>query len=154
MEYQQNLNGHFKKSRFRFFIGILFFLFTVFLIQHRISSGQGFRVWDWIGIVIFLLNGLYHLTGGMGYALENFLGRKSYILIDEEQIHIKTVSKARQVYWTEIATIAYQSGYLRITKKDNRTDLIMVSGVDTSYLFSILAILREFATNKNIRFVG
>jgi hypothetical protein len=154
MEYRQDLNGHFKKSKFQFFIGILFFLFTIFLIHHRISSGQGFRIWDWIGIVIFLLNGLYHLTGGMGYLLENFLGRKSFVHIDEEKFRIRTVGKEHRVFWSDIESIEFKNGYLEISRENNSTRLITLSSIDSTLSQSIVARIKEFATKKNIRFLG
>jgi len=154
MEYRQDLNGHFKKSKFRFFIGILFFLFVIFLIHHRISSGQGFRVWDWIGIVIFSLNALYHLTGGMGYLLEDFLGRKSFVHIDEEKFRIRTVGKEHRVFWSDIESIQFKNGYLKITGENNSTKLIMLSSIDSTLSQSIVSRIKEFAAKKNIRIVG
>lgn len=154
MEYRQDLNGHFKKSKFRFFIGILFFLFIIFLIHHRISFGQGFHIWDWIGIVIFLLNGIYHVTGGMGYLLENFLGRKSFVHMDEEKFRIRTVGKEHRVLWSDIESIEFKNGYLEISRENNSTRLITLSSIDSTLSQSIVARIKEFAAKKNIRFVG
>lgn len=153
MEYRQDLNGHFKKSKFRFFIGILFFLFVIFLIHHRISSGQGFRVWDWIGIVIFLLNGLYHLTGGMGYLLEDFIGRKSFVHIDNDKFRIKTIGKEHVIFWSDTESIEFRNGYLRFSPRKETLLLIQLSVLDDISKIEIVRRIKEIAVSKDIEVV-
>jgi hypothetical protein len=130
MEYQQNLTGHFKKSKFRISIAILSILLPLALILQRIFTKQNILIWNWIWAAFFFIYGVYHIAGGMGYLLENFFGRKSFVHIDDDKFRIKTIGKEHVIFWPETESIEFRNGYLRFSLRKETLLLIQLSVLD------------------------
>ena len=151
MNYSKNLLKGRQKSKFAIVIGILFFMIAISWIPVHLIENGSVSGFDWFFMIIFLLNGLYQTMAGLGYSIDNLIG-KAFIEIDHRVIRIKTgaFDKEHSVSWDEIYSIDYKPNKFIITK-NNKTKLnLTISKLEYSVIQEIKNVISEIANKKEI----
>ena len=155
MEYNQNLYGHYKKSKTQLIFGIFLLLFSISIMFALVFEIYHISSYFWLFVFLNFLFGLMFIAQGKGYIINDFLGRKSFVHINEEQIQIKTINKEKQILWKDIKKInlTFRGGYIKITTEDKPQNLIFVSNIDSEYVLQIKLIIKKIAESKNIELI-
>ncbi|MDR0437307.1 MAG: hypothetical protein LBH22_03270 [Bacteroidales bacterium] len=135
-------------STIRIIFGILFLLLSGSYLFSAVGN-ESSRTWDWISFGVFLLNGIYHLSEGLGYLLG-----KAYILINSELISFKVsvYKKEQSVCWNEIETISYNFyvNKFEIKKTDHTNMILNLSKFEYTTVKKIKETIDHYAKEKNI----
>ena len=109
-----------EKSKLRIVFGVLMIIFSIIIIPVKEVASEELSFLDWGLVVVFALNGILHITEGIGFSSNKLFG-KAFILINNEKITIKTnvFAKEKTIYWSEIKTISYKiNNYSFVTKNE------------------------------------
>jgi len=141
-----------KKSHFRIFLGVLMFLFAIGWIFIIVNENRDITPFDWIYSGIFSLNGVLHLTEGLGYSFESFFG-KAYVLVNSEGFLLKVsvFGKKQYVNWGEIKSVDYKLNKFEIKKTDNTTVTLNLSKFDYVSINEIKKAINDIVKEKNIQ---
>ena len=63
------------KSVFRIILGLIFFAISIGWIADKINDSQIISLFDWAFTGIFALNGLVHITQGLGFSFTKGVGK-------------------------------------------------------------------------------
>lgn len=153
MEYKRDLLTEVKKSKLRVIFGILFFVFSIAWIMIRFIENEPIRTFDWIYSIVFSLNGITHISSGLGYSPERLIG-KAFIQIDGERIKIKlgVFDKEFYINWQDISAIAYKPNVFKIKKRDNTTQVISISKLDFIRTSEIKDVIANISNEKGIEY--
>lgn len=140
-----------KKSKFRIIFGILFLIFTVFILIIESIESEYIRPYDWLLLAIFALSGLTHIIEGLGYSLAKLFG-SAFLLIDEDVINIKkgVFSKEKRLSWSEIKSISYKANNFLFVAADNTMLTLNVSTYEYVFVQQIKEAVNVLATKKGI----
>jgi hypothetical protein len=148
MELKIDLLNREKKSLLRVVFGI-FFITGAFL--WIIFRKEIIKPYDWAFFGIFVLNGVFHLIEGLGYAAESVFG-KSFIVINSELISLKSgvFDKKQSIEWVEIKSVYCKWNTYVFTKTDETTKTIRTSSFNYPLTKEIEKAINSIANEKVI----
>ena len=136
-----------KKNRsMNIIFGTLLFILTIFMLVWIITNKNS-KATAWVQLVFWVP---YFSYFGSKFLLESFFG-KAHVLVNSEIISLKaTVFKKEQsANWSEINSIDYKPGKLKINKTDNTTKIIDISTFDYILVSKIKETMDFIAKEKN-----
>ena len=147
MELKVNIDK-IKKSSFRFYFGILMFLFSIIAVIYSILRPDWFYLFYGI---FFGFMSLSHIYEGRGKSLNSLFGKR-FIAIDEEKIIIKsyTLKEAQIIEWQGIKSIKYGVAKIEINEKPDKTIFIDYSDLSYNLVQKIKETILRIAENKRI----
>ena len=147
MELKVNIDK-IKKSSFRFYLGILMFLFSIIAVIYSIISSDWFY---FLYGIFFGFMSLSHIYEGLGKSLNSLFGKR-FITIDEEKIIIKsnTLKEAQIIEWQGIESIKYGVTKIEINEKPDKTIFIDYGDLSYNLVQKIKETILRIAENKRI----
>lgn len=153
MDFKRDLLKVTKKSKFRVIVGVLFLAIAILWITTRFIDNELIRRFDWLYTVLFGLNGVVHILGGMGFSFERLLG-KAFIEIDSKSINMKlgAFEKEHKINWQDIKSINYKPNVFKISQLDDKIQLIKISKLDFLSISEIKEVISKIAADKNVSY--
>ncbi len=149
MNYSKNLQGQFKKSKWRIFFGTAMVLMAMVYLISLYFNTQ-FTHWNYLIAALFLVNGIYSIAAGRGY----MLGKSSYVKIDEQTIIIKTIGKEKKAFWKDIEIIDFEYGSLKILPEDKKFQFVSLNYLNDDCALEIKSEVIKAANQKGINVVN
>lgn len=151
MEFYKNLLKKNEKNPLRLFIGLLFLIVAILWVVSKRWDNEPITLFDWIYSLIFALNALVHIMGGLGVPIEGFMG-KAFIKVDSNQIQVKPgiFKKEQTADWNTVQSIDNKGNQLVIVKNDNSNLNISFTDLEYSIVQEIKSALTDIANKKGI----
>ncbi len=149
MNYSKNLQGQFKKSKWRIFFGTAMVLMAMVYLISLYFNTQ-FTHWNYLIAALFLVNGIYSIAAGRGY----MLGKSSHVKIDEQTIIIKTIGKEKKAFWKDIESIDFKDGKLSIFPEDKKFQIVSLKYLNEDCALEIRNEIIKAANQKGIKVIN
>ena len=149
MNYNKNLKGQFKKSKWSFIFGIALIAIAIGYLLAVYFDNQ-LTTFNLVLAVIFIANGVFGIAAGKGY----MLGKNSYVKIDEQSITIKTVAKEKKAFWKDIETIDFKDGNLKILPEDKKFQFVSLKYLNDDCALKIRNEIIKVAGQKGIKVIN
>ncbi|SMO43291.1 hypothetical protein SAMN06265379_101790 [Saccharicrinis carchari] len=149
MNYSKNLQGQFKKSKWRSIFGIALIAIAIghllaVYFDHQLTA------FNLIIAVIFIANGVFGIAGSKGY----ILGKNSYVKMDEQSITIKTIGKEKKALWEDIETIDFRNNKLKILPEDKKFQFVTLNYLNEDCSTEIRNEVIKAANKKGISIIN
>ncbi len=144
-----------KKSKTRIIVGIVFLVLYFGWIFLRLTEPFPVKSYEWIFLSTFFLNGVLHLTGGLGIGPPAFLSDMS-ILISSQELRLKTgpFKPVQRFAWSEVRSLDYRMGKLHLTRATGQSETFDLAIFGYSDLQGIKKTLSLLAKEKGVEAQG
>ncbi len=143
-----------QKSKFKIVLGILTLLVAILWIPVRLYENISVTIFDWIYVIIFLLNGLNLTMLGLGIDFERLIG-KSFIHIGEQVLKIKpgVFAKEQSIRWDNIDSIACKPTSITFIRNDTSSYLLKLENLEYLTAKKIKVLIYNTAKKKDITII-
>ena len=144
-----------KKSKTRVIVGIGFLVLYFGWIMLRLTESFPIKSYEWLFLSTFFLNGVVHLTGGLGIGPPAFLSDMS-LLISSQEARLKTgpFNRVQRFAWSEVRSLEYRMGKLHLTRATGQSETFDLAIFGYSDLQEIKKILSLLAKEKGVEAQG
>lgn len=153
MELKIDLSEKREKSVLLIILGLVLFLFPVFIIvwRHLLPYAHDVPVLDNISYSLLFISGIGIIIIGSGDSLLKFF-RKSFVIVDDMKISIKNSpdAKIQTVFWSDIKSIQYDSGKYNILTNNDIKQIMDFSSLEYSLIEDVKATVINIAKGKGI----
>ena len=144
-----------KKSKTRVIVGIGFLVLYFGWIMLRLTESFPIKSYEWLFLSTFFLNGVVHLTGGLGIGPPAFLSDMS-LLISSQEVRLKTgpFKRVQRFAWSEVRSLDYRMGKLHLTRATGQSETFDLAIFGYSDLQEIKKTLNLLAKEKGVEAQG
>ncbi|MBN1118883.1 MAG: hypothetical protein JXA77_16860 [Bacteroidales bacterium] len=151
MEYQIDLLKIKHKSTYRVVIGVIFVVITFFWVFNKLIGNPESTWFDFVMTGILLLNGIVHISGGLGFPFESLLG-KAYIQVDDKSFLYKPAiyEKEDRFDWVSIKSVEFKSNKIIFNNTIDIQSTVSLAKINYSTLKKIKEAISINAAKNNI----
>ena len=151
MEYFKNLHLYSSRSNFKLIFGIIFLIVSVAWLLEKYVQGENPNWFDFVLAAIMFLNGVLHLSFGVGYSLEGIFG-KAFIRINDQEIVVKpsAFENRQQMDWREVHCVNFDYSQIVVDGINKNHISIFTSDLDSASEKELKALMQDIAVRKGI----
>jgi hypothetical protein len=140
------------RSKYRIVMGIISILIGIGLPIYSAIYEPLLNKFGWVFSLLFIVNGIIYFLAGLGITLPELMGKKTYLIFDEDEIRFKTSNFDKETILKadHIRKIVFQTKFNDFILKDNQIVKMYLTGFEYALIQEIKEGITEYARINGI----